>query len=216
MKRTARALAVVVTAATLTLTGQAVTTSVVAKPASGAHAQGGKSDVAKSDIRKVVRAVERKKTQLGRTVRENRVRRLDDAGAVLANVALDVADLDALLAAATAADAVVDLRQVRRDLRSFRVENYRIVVNILRHAQHLGATATGAGDAAASALVTEAVAAAGAVRATSPKSDLRAARALLKQAAALLEVEEEAEPVEETEPVEEAEPVEETDPVTEG
>jgi hypothetical protein len=174
MKRTSRALAVVVTAATL-ITGSAVGTAV-AKP---------------DHTRQVVRDIERKEAQLDRAVRPNRVDRLSDtdAAAVLANVALDKADLDAILAAATAADSTSDLKQVRADLRSVRVENYRVVVNVLRHAAKAAAAAETAGDTESAALVAEAVATARTVRATSPKSLLRDARADLAAAKELLDTE---------------------------
>lgn len=187
MLRTTRALAVAVTAATLTLTGPAVTTSAAAKPADGAHAKGGKSAVAKDATRKVVRDIDRLSAALERTVRPHRVDGLADGAAVQANVALDQLDLAALRTAATDPAGTADLAQVRRDLRDWRVENYRIVVNVLRHAADVGAAADEAADAAAGALVDSAVATALTVRATTARAVLKDARADLNEAQGLLE-----------------------------
>ena len=59
MKPAARVLAVVVTTAALAFTGQAVQTAGAKPHPVGAHAKGGKSDVAKSDVRKVQRDIAR-------------------------------------------------------------------------------------------------------------------------------------------------------------
>lgn len=202
MKPVARVLAAVVTTAALTLTGQAVQTASAKPHPVGAHAKGGKSDVAKSDVRKVVRDVERKTRQLDRTVWASRIGMLAEEvqATVVANVEADKVALAAIAAAASAADSTVDLREVRRELRNVRVENYRLSVNVLRAAARLQESA--AANPEAAALVDSAVAKALTVTAASPKSLVREARADLAAARGLLETETETDPiVEPTDPV---------------
>jgi hypothetical protein len=156
-------------------------------------------------VRKVVRDIERVKAQIGRAVSDRRIGALADAASIGANAGLDIADLEALQSAATAADTTLDLKQVRRDVRSYRVENYRLVVNVLRHAAEVGAAATDAGNAEAQALVASAVTTALTIRATSVKALLQDARVDLEAAEELLDAEEtEADPeddIEESQPV---------------
>lgn len=196
MKRTARTLAVVVTTATLALTGQALQSTASAKPDhAGSHAKGGaghgagaaKAGAAKGDSAKVLRDIDRLKAALDRTMRENRIGTLaDDVRAtLLASVEADKLALADLAAAATAADSTLDLRQVRRDLRDVRPENYVLAVNVLRKAARLAEAS--AANAEALALVDEAAATALLVNASSPKSQLREARAGLAEAQALLD-----------------------------
>lgn len=184
MKRTSRVLAAVVAATALTFTG---VHTADAKPAhAGSHAKaekaakakGGKAAAAKDPAAKLARDVARVLSRLDRAVGEKRLAKLstEDRDAVLANAELDRAD--------------IGLAATKSDLRAFRVENYRLAVNILRQAAKAEAAATEAGDTAAGALVTSAVEKARAVRATSPKSDVKAARADLSAALDLLEPEE--------------------------
>jgi hypothetical protein len=205
MKRTVRTLAATMTAATLTLTGTAYTAAAAKPIHASAHVKGGKGAVASSDVRKVVRDIERVKAQIGRAVSDRRIGALADAASIGANAGLDIADLEALQSAATAADTTLDLKQVRRDVRSYRVENYRLVVNVLRHAAEVGAAATDAGNAEAQALVASAVTTALSIRATSVKALLQDARVDLEAAEELLDAEEtEADPeddIEESQPV---------------
>jgi hypothetical protein len=205
MKRTVRTLAAAMTAATLTLTGTAYTAAAAKPIHAGTHVKGGKGAVASSDVRKVVRDIERVKAQIGRAVSDRRIGALADAASIGANAGLDIADLEALQSAATAADTTLDLKQVRRDVRSYRVENYRLVVNVLRHAAEVGAAATDAGNAEAQALVASAVTTALTIRATSVKALLQDARVDLEAAEELLDAEEtEADPeddIEESQPV---------------
>jgi hypothetical protein len=208
MKRTVRTLAAAMTAATLTLTGTAYTAAAAKPIHAGAHVKGGKGAVASSDVRKVVRDIERVKAQIGRAVSDRRIGGLADAASIGANAGLDLADLEALQSAATAADTTLDLKQVRRDVRSYRVENYRLVVNVLRHAAEVGAAATDVGNAEAQTLVASAVTTALTIRATSVKALLQDARADLEVAEELLDAENtEADETDAEDDIEETQPV---------
>lgn len=185
MKRSARALAAVVTTAALTLTGQALATSASAKPQhAGSHAKG--SSV-KGSTAALVRDITRLSAALDRTVRPSRIGTLaeDVQAAVVANVEADKQDLAWLAEDVAAAGGTVDVRQVRADLRDLRPENYVLSVNVLRKAARVGAAATESPEA--TALVQSAVDLALTVTATSPKSVLREARAALSAAEELLE-----------------------------
>lgn len=181
MKRTSRVLAAVVAAAALTFTGMH---TADAKPAhAGSHAKAGnaakadRGSAAKTSATKLARDVARLQEQLDRTIRDGRLARLDaeHAEGVVANVEADKTALAAIL--------------TRAELRAFRVENYRLVVNILRQATKAEANATEAGSAEALALVDSAVAKALLVTASSAKADVKAARADLSAALELLEPE---------------------------
>ena len=185
MKRSARALAAVVTTAALTLTGQALVTAASAKPQhAGSHAKGGS---VKSGTAALVRDLTRLSAALDRTVRPSRIGTLaeDVQAAVVANVEADRQDLAVLAEDVAAAGGTVDVRQVRADLRDLRPENYVLAVNVLRKAARVGAAATDSAEA--TALVQSAVDLALTVTATSPKSLLREARAALSAAEELLE-----------------------------
>jgi hypothetical protein len=209
VNRLSRALLAATTVAAVTVTGASVETALAAPP-SGAHGgQGaahggghGKADVAKSDVRKVLRDIERVTRKLDRAVRTSRIDGLDqaDQDALIANVETDKATLDALATTVSTAGDTTDLRQARRDLRALREENYVLAVNVLRHAAHLGEATD---DAEALALVDSAVAKALAITASSPKADVKAARADLVAAQALLDDDADAT---ETEPSPETEP----------
>ncbi|WP_299924329.1 hypothetical protein [uncultured Nocardioides sp.] len=84
-----------------------------------------------------------------------------------------------------AADSTVDTRAVRKELRSFRVENFRIVVNVVRKVEGLEEAA--AADAEAVTHLAAAEAAALEITATSTKADLRAVREHVKAAQAELD-----------------------------
>jgi hypothetical protein len=193
VNRLSRALLATTAVTALSLTGASVETALAKPHAShgggqAAHAGGhGKADVAKSDVRKVLRDIDRVTHKLDRAVRSSRIGGLDQEtqDALLANVEADKAGLAAIAATVTTAGDTTDLRQARRDLRTLREENYVLVVNVLRHAVHVGEAATD--DAEATALVDSAVAKALAVTASSPKADVKAARADLVAAQALLD-----------------------------
>jgi hypothetical protein len=191
MKRTSRVLAAVVAATALTFTG---VHTADAKPAhAGSHAKAAKADKSakakggKGAMTKLERDVARKVAQLGRTVSEQRLRRVDPdhATTVKANVAADQAELDALLTptpAETTTTETTPATDVRATLRTYRPENYRLAVNILRQAARAGETTE-----AETAAVDESVALALALTATSSKSDVKAARAAFLDAGELLE-----------------------------
>lgn len=175
MNRTPRALAAVVAATALMFTG---VHAADAKPAqAGSHVKAEKSAKAKAGksdaATRLARDVERVKARLDGTVSAQRLAKLDsaDADAVVANV-----EADKLLL-----DGVTD----RAELRTFRVENYRLVVNVLRKAAKVRSLAEG--NAEAGALVESAVAKALDVTATDSKAEVKAARADLVAALGLLE-----------------------------
>jgi len=196
VNRLSRALLAAATVTAVSLTGASVETALAKPHAShggqAAHAAGhGKAGVAKSDARKVLRDIARVTAKLDRAVRPARIDGLDEGLAVgtqdalLANVEADKAGLATLATTVSTAGDTTDLRQARRDLRDLREENYVLVVNVLRHAAHVKEAA--ADDAEALALVDSAVAKALLVTAASTKADVKAARADLVAAQALLD-----------------------------
>jgi hypothetical protein len=105
------------------------------------------------------------------------VTNLDEARAALGEVKTQV----------EAADSTLDTRAARKELRSFRVENFRIVANVLAKVERLEEAA--AADPEAVAHLAAAEAAALEITATSTKADVRAARAHVSAAQAELETE---------------------------
>ena len=189
MKRTSRVLAAVVAATALTFTG---VHTADAKPD---HAKGAKSEKAaakeakggKGAMTKLEREVARKVAQLERTVSDQRLRRVDPlhVATVRTNVEADVDALEALVAPATTATATEEtapVTDVRATLRTYRPENYRLAVNILRQAAQAGETTD-----AETVAVDESVALALAITATSSKAQVKEARAAFTEAADLLE-----------------------------
>lgn len=194
MKRTSRVLAAVVAATALTFTG---VHTADAKPAhAGSHAKAEKADKAakakggKGSSSQLERAVARKVNQLEGTVTDQRLRRVDDtlAGTVKLNVEKDVEALEALVApvdpAATEAAPVTD---VRATLKTYRPENYRLAVNILRQAAQLEQEPVAETTEAETDAVDASVALAVELTATSSKADVKDARAAFREAAGLLE-----------------------------
>jgi hypothetical protein len=194
VNRLSRALLAATTVAAVTVTGASFQTALAAPP-SGAHGGGqaahggghGKADLAKSDVRKVLRDIDRVTRRLDHAVRASRIDGLaqETQDALLANVEADQAALTELAATVSAADDTTDLRQARRDVRALRVENYVLAVNVLRQAARVGEAADGNGEA--TALLASAVEKALAVTAESTKADVKAARADLVAAKALLD-----------------------------
>jgi hypothetical protein len=186
MKHTSRMLAAVVAATALTFTG---VHTADAKPAhAGSHAKAEKAAKAKGGkgaMTKLERDVARKVAQLGRTVSDQRLRRVDSehATTVKENVAADQLALEALVAPAeTTTTETAPATDVRATLKTYRPENYRLAVNILRQAAKAGETTE-----AETVAVDESVALALALTATSTKSDVKAARAAFLDAGELLE-----------------------------
>lgn len=238
MRTTTRTAAAVLAAAVTFGAGAPVATAA----GHADHAKPGHVKVTKGDhgkkgdqaLRQLLRDINKTDAKLVKVIRESRTARIGEhADAVRANVATDRAALTELSAAVQAADNTRDLRQVRRELKDVRPQNYNQVVNDLRHALKLAAEIAAARTAAASdpaapvvdldvaqAAVEAAVAKALLVTASSDKAELRAVKADLRAAHEALdgdddsdetedEVELEDEPTEE-EPVED-EPV--VDPV---
>ena len=103
---------------------------------------------------------------------------------VVANVTDARTALAELKTTVEAADSTVDTRAARKELRSFHVENFRIVVTIVRKVEGLEEAA--ATDPEAVNHLAAAEAAALAITATSTKADIRAARDHVKDARAEL------------------------------
>lgn len=197
MKHTSRMLAAVVAAGALTFTG---VHTADAKPAhAGTHAKAEKTAKAKGGkgaMTKLERDVARKVAQLGSTVSDQRLRRVDSGHAttVKGNVTADQEALAALVApAGTTTTETAPATDVRATLKTYRPENYRLAVNILRQAAKAGDETTEAETVA----VDESVALALALTATSSKADVKAARAAFVDAGELLE--DDADEVEEAE-----------------
>ena len=130
----------------------AVTGSLVLSAPLAVAAPGGADPVARQQ-RHLVHAIDKKSDALDRAVRPARVGRLSEATktALSANVAADQSELDALLAEVQAADTTYDFRAARKEVHANRATNYVLVVNVLRKAERLLATAP-AGSTAATAL----------------------------------------------------------------
>lgn len=109
----------------------------------------------------------------------------DTEAEVVANVTDARTALADLRTTVEAADSTVDTRAARKELRSFRVENFRIVVNVVKKVEGLEEAA--AADPEAVTHLAAAEAAALEITATSTKADLRAVREHLKAASAELE-----------------------------
>lgn len=194
MKRTSRVLAAVVAATALTFTG---VHTADAKPAhAGSDAKAQKADKpakakgGKASSSQLERAVTRKVNQLQNTVTDQRLRRVDDTlgDMVEANVAADVLALEALLAPVDpAATETAPVTDVRATLKTYRPENYRLAVNILRQAAQLEQEPVAETTEAETDAVDASVALAVELRATSSKADVKDARAAFREAAGLLE-----------------------------
>lgn len=141
----------------------------------------------KAQTKQLLKDVAGKDKRLTRLSTSTAVTRLaDDTEAELvANIADARTALDEIRTAVEAADSTVDTRAVRKDLRSFRVENFRIVVNVLKQAEGLEEAA--ASDPEAVTHLDAAEAAALEIEVTSTKADIRAVREHLKAARAELE-----------------------------
>lgn len=153
------------------------------KPAKTVHGQ----------TKQLLKDIAGKDKRLARLTTTTAVASLDDDTelSLVANIEAARAELADLTTATEAADSTVDTRAARKELRSFRIENFRIVVNVLRHAEGLAEAASS--DPEATAHLAEAEAAALEIDAHSSKADIRAARAHVQAAHAELETETEVE-----------------------
>lgn len=188
MKRTPRVLAAVVAATALTFTG--VHTADAKPDRAGTHAKAEKAAKAKggkSAETKIARDVARVQAQLDKATSEKRLEKLDGGHAttVRGNAQADSDALDALL-------TQTDRKAVRTELRTYRVENYRLVVNVLRKAEKLRVAAA-AEEAGVEVAPADILADVAAITATTPKAEakpaLKAARAALAATAELLDPE---------------------------
>ena len=155
----------------------------------GAHAKGPKhgkgGDPAARAQRQLLHEIAKVSKKLDGATKPARIGTLSETtqAALLENVAADKAALEVFRTLATVGSA--DLRQARKDVKTLRAVNYVLVVNVLRKAEGLLATATpGSATAVAlAAVVTEALT----VDASTDRAVLRELRRDLKAAKALLE-----------------------------
>ena len=161
-------------------------TAVAAKPDKPARATTAQTkqllkDIAGKDARLARLSTSNAVGSLADDTEATVVARIGDARTTLADIRTSV----------EAADSAVDTRAARKELRSFRVENFRIVVTIVRKVERMEEAA--AADSEAITLLAAAEVAALEVTATSTKADIRAARAHVQAAQAELEGEAETE-----------------------
>lgn len=141
----------------------------------------------KAQSKQLLKDIAGKDKRLARLTTSNAVEGLaDDTEAeVVANVTDARTALADLATTVQAADSTVDTRAARKELRSFRVENFRIVVNVVKKVEGLEEAA--AADPEAVMHLAAAEAAALEITATSTKADIRAVRAHVQAAQAELE-----------------------------
>jgi hypothetical protein len=186
MKRTTRLTAGLVATAALAAPSAFATAEAAAKPDKPSKPVKAQTkqllkDIAGKDARLVRLSTSEAVTLLADDTEAELVSNIEDARTSLGEVKTSV----------EAADSTVDTRAARKELRSFRVENFRIVVNILRRAEGLEEAA--AADAEATGHLAAAEVAALEITATSTKADVRAARDHVKAAQAELDGETETE-----------------------
>ena len=178
---------------TTRLTAGLVATAALAAPSAFATAQAAQPDKpskpVKAQTKQLLKDIAGKDARLARLSTSAAVTRLaDDTEAELvSNLDGARAWLGDVRTSVEAADSTVDTRAARKELRSFRVENFRIVVNILSKAERLEEPA--AADAEAAGHLAAAETAALDITATSTKADIRAARDHVKAAQAELDAE---------------------------
>ena len=141
----------------------------------------------KGQSKQLLKGIAVKDKRLARLSTSNAVERLGDDSetALVANIEEARGELADIKVAVEAADSTVDTRAARKELRSFRVENFRLATNILRKAERL--TEDAAADPEATEHLGAAVEAALEIDAHSSKADVRAARAHLRSAKAELD-----------------------------
>lgn len=185
MNHTSRTATVLVAAAALAVPAGLVSSAeAAAKPKSDSTAK-----TVKAQSKQLLKAISGKDKRLSRLSTSSAVVRLADSTEVelVANIEDARTVLADLRSSVEAADSAVDTRAARRELRSFRVENFRIVVNVLKKAEGLAEAA--AADPEAVEHLTAAEAAALEIDAYSTKRDIRGARAHVRAAKAELEAE---------------------------
>jgi hypothetical protein len=178
---------------TTRLTAGLAATAALAVPSAFVNAQAAPAPTVKAQTKQLLKDIAGKDKRLARLAGSTAVVRLaDDTEAELvANLDEARAALDEVRTQVEAADSTVDTRAARKELRSFRVENFRIVVNVLAKVERLEEAA--AADPEAVTHLAAAEAAALEVTATSTKADIRAVREHVNAAQAELETETETE-----------------------
>lgn len=192
MNTTRRVTATALATAALVAPSALSATALAAKPDKPARAGTGQ-------VKQLLKDIAGKDARLARLSGSTAVESLaDDTEAeVVALVSAARTTLADLATSVEAADSTVDTRAARKALRSFRVENFRIVVTIVKKVE--GMEAAAAADPEALTHLAAAEAAALAITATSTKADLRAAREHVQAAQAELDTETEVETEPETE-----------------
>lgn len=167
MKHMARLTAGLVAAAAL-IAPSALITAEAAAPTTPSTGQ----------AKQLLKDIAGKDARLSRLSSSNALVRLSEGyrTPLLANIGDAQGSLDDLRASVVA-DSTLDTRALRKELRSFRVENFRIVINVLRQAE--GIDETGAADPGTLAAVETAALE---IDATSTKAEIRAVRDQIKAA----------------------------------
>lgn len=178
MKRTTRFTAGLVAAAALTAPS-AQATAVAVPPTTHAHAQ----------TKQLLKDIAGKDARLARLSTSAALARLSDdtEAALVANIDAARTTLSDIKMSVEAVDSTVDTRAERKELRAFRVENFRIVVNLLTRAEEVEETA--AADPVTLAALAAVETAALEIDATSTKADIRAVRDQVNAAQGTTEVE---------------------------
>lgn len=174
------------------LTATVLASAALAAPsalATTAAATPAETKTVKAQSKQLLKDIAGKDRRLGRLSTSNAVQALadDTEAGLVTNVTEARTALADLRTTVEAADSTVDTRAARKDLRSFRVENFRIVVNVLKQVEGLEEAA--AADPEAVAHLAAAEAAALEIAATSTKADIRAVREHVQAAEAELEPE---------------------------
>ena len=179
MTRTRRIVATLVATAALAAPTTLTMSTAEAKPSA--------TKPVKTQAKQLLKDVAREDRQLVKLAGSHRVTALaDDTEAELvANITEARATLADVKAAVEAADSTLDTKAARKDLRSFRVQNFKHAAHVLAKVEDL--TDDAAADPEAQAFLAQAEAAALAVTATSTKAEVKAAKALLASATAELE-----------------------------
>lgn len=173
MTRTRRLVATLVAAAALAAPTTLTISTAEAKPATTPVKSQAKQllkDVAREDRQLVTLATSQRLTELADDTEAELVVNITEARATLADVRTAV----------EAADSSLDTRAARKELRSFRVQNFKQAVHVLTKVEDL--TDAAAVDPEAQTFLAQAEAAALAVTATSTKADVKAVKALLESA----------------------------------
>lgn len=185
MTRTSRTATVLVAAVALAVpAGLMSSAEAAAKPKPDTS-----TSTVKGQSKQLLKAISGKDERLARLTTSSAVVRLADDTelALVTNVEEARADLAELRSSVEAADSTVDTRAAREELRSFRVENFRLVANVLKQTEGLAEAA--AADPEAVTHLAAAEAAALEIDAYSSKSDIREARAHVQAAQAELDPE---------------------------